>query len=705
MHRGIASWERMARYVYGDRVSEVFPTVETPADPESGEDEDSSTQEVMKSLPDHLETYEYGDEDDSLEQCLQFLRRYVDDDNTKTEADAAAQIEKIESYTKINLKTILVNRIQPRENRGSAPDSALVKWLTYSNAAREFAFMKGTHLKKLMKERNLKGATKVDDMIKVLSGTSSSAASSSQAGHVARSDLDPKEKAIKAMLEKAFQKPLKGAAREYCNQGHRAEKPILHNFLTKAAKDRTHPFHTLRVTSAYAVGLAAKKGEPAVKDSVDFHLHVNERSNDVAGLSNDERQAWGFEAKGRVTSRTAFKEEDELMNLYRDREVHVRVDDLEVHKNIFAPSERWQVLHHAYVYDYPVVIHAVGDSQCEIMHSTIINYSTETKAHYKRVLDDLTELMLSWAYATDTSPVPIPDYVKEVSKEVKTINGVDTLQCTVNLWKEMSICPLPFPPLWRIIPSIHAYWNQTKSGSDTTTMLMDGCLLPLPHVTPESVASNRLISITFVLLHRVNQLITRKRKVSAYPSLAHYRNAASKRSTFHKTLLSARQVFVNQLNELNQSTSDQQSSPQPQNRLRPLREITNHVSKERINNETFHLPNLPSKTPAKLSKKLLSGSAPEAYAHLDRNCTGKPFKRYNANGKPCQMRCNYGNCKGKTSWYCAGCKQWFCMEKKVVKDMSVHENFGVGKMTVQGKEDQYEFQICCFHRKHFENKD
>lgn len=129
------------------------------------------------------------------------------------------------------------------------------------------------------------------------------------------------------------------------------------------------------------------------------------------------------------------------------------------------------------------------------------------------------------------------------------------------------------------------------------------------------------------------------------------------------------------------------------------RRKTRNVVIERIDKDRFNVPApLPMKTPAKLAKNSQRGTAPEAFTNLDRQCKGIPFTVYSDEGKPCQMRCNFLGCPGKTSWYCAGCKQWFCMEKNIKPDMSDVLNFGVGSITIQGNEKL--FQPNCYHRKH-----
>jgi hypothetical protein len=663
----------MGRYAFGTRFGAVLGLL----DDESSEDEDEPA--AVPSVSDYLADVQIDDDED--QSCLNLLQRCVRDDETMAEDRAKALVAGMTSSYKNNLKAMLLDRI-PRAKQGQCSDALLVRWFTYSNAARNFVCFSSTALKALLKERQLRaaGGTSIAHLIQTLAGT--------RPGNPTAPTLEAKEAAIKALLTHSFQKPQKGAAREYCSLGHKLELPILSSWI-KETKDRYYPVRGLCVTSAYKAGLAGKRGEPAVKDSIDFHLHVEE-------TTGGDRKAWGFEAKGRVTVGTALAEVDTLTDLVRDD--HVRIPDRQVHSHLAVPKERWQVLHHAYVYDYKTVVHAVGDSQGELIQSTLIDFGDVTKNHYYKVLKDLTELTIEWAYSSDRSPVHIPDDVTEVAKHVATINGDATLQGTVNLWKEISILKLPLPPLHRIIPSVHANWNQKKSGSDTTTMLMDGCLAPLPHTNPESVAVNRLISMMFVLVHRLGHLYTADEQLD-YPSLGHYRNAASHRSTFRATFLACRQVFVNALDEI-RSPADQQSSHTPQaSRSRPLREKVSNVVIERIDNDHFNVPApMPMKTPAKLAKSIMQGTAPEAFTNLDRHCKGIPFKVYSDAKKPLQMRCDSPSCEGKTSWFCAGCKQWFCMEKKVKDDMSEVANFGVGKITIKGKDKL--FQLNCYHRKH-----
>ena len=139
----------------------------------------------------------------------------------------------------------------------------------------------------------------------------------------------------------------------------------------KVASDDDSPVFGHVVKSAYTAGLAAKKGSLYAKDSIDFVLVVyNPLVED-----EDELETWGFEAKGRVTSRTAIEEEESISSLLCNK--HIRINESEAIEFIRKESERFQVLQHAYVYDFETVAIAISDTQSEIIRSVIIDFSKE----------------------------------------------------------------------------------------------------------------------------------------------------------------------------------------------------------------------------------------------------------------------------------------------------------------------------------------
>ena len=186
----------------------------------------------------------------------------------------------------------------------------------------------------------------------------------------------------RAILANSFLKVQKGAPREHCSLGHRLEKPILNAWDDVLQDEYQTPQKDLTLISAFSVGLAAKKGHEYAKDSIDFVMIVRDPSCFTATNSNV-CKVWGFEAKGRVTARTAAEEDSFVMNL---RKPHNRVSSSKAWKFIQKESERFQLLQHAYVYDLDAVVLAVSNRQGELLTSVIVDYTQEDRENYGRVL-------------------------------------------------------------------------------------------------------------------------------------------------------------------------------------------------------------------------------------------------------------------------------------------------------------------------------
>ena len=255
-------------------------------------------------------------------------------------------------------------------------------------------------------------------------------------------------------------------------------------------------------------------------------------------------KAWGFECKGRVTSRTAAEEEN---NILSNTSPHQRIPASQVVSQVRDIGERFQVMQHAYVYNLDVVVLAIADNQANLIRSSIIDFPEELRNDFGEVLKDIKNLALGWAYPEElatptmrnTLVIQVPDEVKEVADSIKTINGNESLQGTFNVWLALSRLPKPFPSFRRLIPAVCAYWNAVKGGSDTTTSLMDNNNVKIPHSwkNTETAAVTRLTLLLFVLMHRLFQTFTASKDLQHYYNLLHYRNAANQRFSFHRSIL------------------------------------------------------------------------------------------------------------------------------------------------------------------------
>ena len=257
----------------------------------------------------------------------------------------------------------------------------------------------------------------------------------------------------------------------------------------------------------------------------------------------------------------------------------------------------------------------------------------------------------------------------------------------------------------RLIPAIYAFWNAVKSGSDTTTKIMDDRLLRIPkaHLNSETVAITRLLSLSIVLVHRLSQTFSAKKDLNFYPNLFRYRKDASERLTFHANLLKCQKHFKKEVERLDEQEAavigQQVASRLPlqqisANQQRPLRPIRRRVDGVLPEYATFGAT-LPSRTPTKLSSRVKSGTAPPEVEAMIVSCNGRPMKLYcSKDEKRRQYRCAV--CGKKTMWRCIGCKRWLCLERKTNKDEQALD--GLYECPVKG--EKLNFQKSCFHKVH-----
>lgn len=762
----------MAKYLHGEENwrerFKVRPAVEVE---EAGVEEDSNDDEQLaeddennKLNPPSIQSYltqllngssstGHGTNDTTTE-ALEWLKIYVlsrdDEENgeatpdnvesfegktVSTERDAATLVNALSPGQKKEVINILCGQVHheyQQQNSAATAKKNLLLWLQKPNCVRNFLFYKVNGLKDLMAARKISivGRCNKEDRIAALAGTLPSSrlvqprrvlgpGQQADQGQVERSNLDPKDLALKKILDRSFLPFQKGEDREHCSLGHRLEKPILKNWISLMKNLPDSPAPSLVVRAAYTAGLASRKGFPYAKDSIDFILLVEKEEpgpflpDDDSFFQDDDEEkdleVWGFEAKGRVTSRTALAEEGFASFLFNKNN---RIKDDEVFEMVRDAGERFQVLQHAFVYDLDTVVLAISDAHSEIINSVIIDFSPEIKRHFGTVLKEMKKITLDWLYPDNDEIAPvnrrraqvvqIPDNVFRIAKEVRAINGDEALQGTVNLWRTLSDIPAPFPSFARLIPAVYAFWNATKGGSDTTTKLMDQCNLQLPHANMETVASTRCLMIVLVLNHRLFQLLSANNNLNAYSSLFHYRKAASKRCTFHCTIIHCYDVFKDRLDTLqkeankeNDEFSISRKNLRQKKKVLPSRKRIDGVLPEQV---TFGAK-LPTSTPQRITKSVAKDEAEKDVKDMVRNCPGILMKLHSnqkKGDKKVDSRGKCDSCRHNTSWFCVGCKRWFCVDRRDTsnntKDISLYSH------TTKGK--KLYFQKQCFHRAH-----
>ena len=101
------------------------------------------------------------------------------------------------------------------------------------------------------------------------------------------------------------------------------------------------------------------------------------------------------------------------------------------------------------------------------------------------------------------------------------------------------------------------------------------------------------------------------------------------------------------------------------------------------------------KTPRKTKKAIDEGVAPEEIKHRWDTCTGIPLKAYKFTNSGTRISRSCALCKtGTTSWYCLGCKSWFCMTGE--ENETRKKTFTCTSI----KNEEHTFEMSCFHQKH-----
>ena len=234
---------------------------------------------------------------------------------------------------------------------------------------------------------------------------------------------------------------------------------------------------------------------------------------------------------------------------------------------------------------------------------------------------------------------------------------------------------------------------------------MDNCLLRIPrkHLNCETVSLTRLIFLLFVTFHRLYQIFSCKEDLDKYPSLYHYRNAANHRRTFHESLLNCAKVFRKEVEkfeeEENNETHPAVVSPTTTSQPITSENITTRVRRtipscrpvdgvrpERIDFGAV----LTTRTPSRLNRIIQNGEGPSAIREMIYECTGNPVKSHPIKQQQCCV------CKLKTSYYCVGCKRWFCVERRDTNENS--KKLKLYTHLIKGK--TVTFQKLCFHFAH-----
>ena len=126
-----------------------------------------------------------------------------------------------------------------------------------------------------------------------------------------------------------------------------------------------------------------------------------------------------------------------------------------------------QCAHHANTFNFNHTILVEGD-KIGMSSITIMHYDQSFHNNYNLCIEELHEESLKWAYE-ENAALPLKEIESGVKKARVSLD-LDAVIKSFYFWKALTNTEnLPLPPLLRILPMHHSFWNVTKHGSDVKT--------------------------------------------------------------------------------------------------------------------------------------------------------------------------------------------------------------------------------------------
>ena len=401
------------------------------------------------------------------------------------------------------------------------------------------------------------------------------------------------------MLRSSFLKPLKKKGGEegtskYTLAGQRAERPILKELFSRL-ESRNDDGYT---RALYQPGLVRKHEENATRTSADGVIVTVHESHG--------RRVDPVEVKSRVSKNSFHRMIRRLKSVEDDGESdsgpvwgaqHFAVDkehmyytsiDLDqsgrpsvhpnLHKLVPDSKELIQCIHHAYVYgcknESASCYLAFGDKR-SLLGSILIEFSPRVMEAYGKILKYSYDKTFSWAYQSGNDNVlpEVPELVQEAFKneKLKDLKMTDEAFLTFfGLWWRVNV-PLedgtdavyfPIPKTARMVPIVVAIWNAMKGGVDAATQNLERCQEKVGVRSENNTVCARILLYHALVFHRIYQAISATKEIDDYPTIHHFRNTASHRSTFADSVERLQDVIIRAANQ-DQHVGTPTSMPNP----------------------------------------------------------------------------------------------------------------------------------------------
>jgi hypothetical protein len=257
-------------------------------------------------------------------------------------------------------------------------------------------------------------------------------------------------------------------------------------------------------------------------------------------------------------------------NTYRNSRTYFRECEAKTLQNCF-PDPNWllQILHQAATMKKSGSLFLLGIHR-RLWLALVVEFLLSLFEAYIEVVEWIYEECLSMFYDPNgLGEEAISKIARCLETESMKKAGVDlpSFRTNYGIWRRLhaDLQPdihFPLPRCSQIIPYVISNWNaMTSPLLDTTTKLLDSCDEHIGIRTPQALATARELMLFQVLFHRGAQMNSAKDDLSRfYHILAHFRNAASHRQTYERSMEKTKVYLRLALSELSRQQATRRAA-------------------------------------------------------------------------------------------------------------------------------------------------
>lgn len=673
----------------------------------------TGTQRLLQPPPppphddgDELSTDSYSDEENSSSGVNNPDTQFIEDvkacqEPASENVDIMTQLEAM-SFDQLQRVLSLLGLFKQTFRTVTKRRSVLKEWIRCEPAKRPYLHKTSAQLRDLCRQARISvpsGATKATIEAMLLENDLQNA----NIDPVDREQVNKKNlklAIVTSIIRASFLKRQSGSKRDDTRKGRSLEGPFIRELWRhgRGCNDLNDRLPNAPLFDRiYSTGLVRKIDAPFVKDSSDA-VGVMEYDTD-----NAQPEIIPIEIKARLAPNTIAKESSllrdnvGLVDYEEGKMVYEEIADSDVVKWIPNDHESFQLLHHVYCYAAKRGMFLVGDDK-KLMLGILVHFDEELLSAYDKVVHFIYENGLAWAYDSLGASSSFPTDIMEEAIEdpslssynlsVRDVKYLHALWWTLNV-KEPNKISFPLPKCVSLLPFQQSFWNNVKGGSDTLTKLIDFGQEKLGIRTVNNCATARCLLLHVTAFLRSYQMLTAGKELDDYPTLSHFRNAASHRLGMEGAIELIIQNFQRCISsnwrspwsESDESTKSLSSMLPKVTQKRSARNKALPESKENW------LPtNTDACTPTRGRKPNKNTLGAIAHRCRAAQCNGlvlvsrikDPDKSH---GKFAPLRGECALCGMQTPYYCMGCKRYLCFDRERKEKLSKRYPSGIPDVT------------------------